>query len=125
MKWYLDVLKNYATFTGRARRTEYWMFQLINVAIILVLELLIFLLPREALVFAAIPVVLYALAVLVPNIAVTARRLHDTGRSGWWMLISFVPFVGGIVLLVFTVMDSEPQPNMHGPNPKTMAPAYA
>jgi len=124
MKWYLDVLTNYATFTGRARRTEYWMFSLISAVIVVVLCLVAFLLPREIGLYVLILAGLYNLAVLVPSVAVTARRLHDTGRSGWWMLISFVPG-GGIVVFVFSVMDSEPQPNIYGPNPKAMAPAYA
>lgn len=64
------------------------------------------------------PLGLYLMAVIVPGLAVTIRRLHDTGRSGWWILISFVPFVGGIILLIFMCLDSEPGPNPHGVNPK-------
>src|SRR4051794_8393565 len=63
---------------------------------------------------------LYSLAVLLPSIAVTVRRLHDTGRSGWWILISLIPIIGGIVLLVFMVLDSEPGVNQYGPNPKAV-----
>src|ERR687885_610071 len=61
---------------------------------------------------------LYSLAVLIPSIAVTVRRLHDTGRTGWWILIGLIPFIGGIILLIFMVLDSEPGTNQYGPNPK-------
>ena len=62
---------------------------------------------------------LYDLAVLIPSIAVTVRRLHDTGRTGWWILIGLIPVIGGIVLLIFMLLDSEPGENQYGPNPKT------
>jgi uncharacterized membrane protein YhaH (DUF805 family) len=62
--------------------------------------------------------IVFSLAMLVPGIAVTVRRLHDTGRSGWWILISLIPFLGWIVLLVFMVLDSHPGDNEYGPNPK-------
>lgn len=65
---------------------------------------------------------IYSLAVLIPAIAVGVRRLHDTGRSGWWMLIALVPFIGSIVLIVFFVLDSDPGTNQYGPNPKLLAP---
>jgi uncharacterized membrane protein YhaH (DUF805 family) len=114
MNWYLEVLKNkYAEFNGRARRTEFWMYALINFLIILVLQLLMIKIPVLGLL-----VLLYSLAVLVPGLAVGVRRLHDTNRSGWWLLISLVPFVGGIVLLVFMCLDGTPGDNQFGPNPK-------
>ena len=113
MSWYLQALRKYAVFDGRAHRTEYWMFILFNVIITLVLYLI------EAL--AGGPGVLgglYGLAVLIPGIAVAVRRLHDTNRSGWWWLIGLIPLVGTIVLLVFLVQDSQPGENQYGPNPK-------
>jgi uncharacterized membrane protein YhaH (DUF805 family) len=61
---------------------------------------------------------IYSLAVLIPSLAVTVRRLHDTGRTGWWILIGLIPVIGGIVLLIFMVLDSEPGANQYGPNPK-------
>ena len=61
---------------------------------------------------------LYSLAILLPSLAVTVRRLHDTGRTGWWVLISLVPVIGGLILLIFMVLDSEPGTNQYGPNPK-------
>ncbi|HEY9433145.1 MAG TPA: DUF805 domain-containing protein [Blastocatellia bacterium] len=119
MNWYLDVLKKYAVFNGRARRKEYWMFFLFNVIISIVLLIVDGILGTSAVpgtmgLFGAI----YLLALLVPGIAVAVRRLHDTGRSGWWILIGLVPFVGGIVLIVFLVQDSTPGENQFGKNPK-------
>jgi uncharacterized membrane protein YhaH (DUF805 family) len=126
MNWYIDVLRRYAQFDGRARRTEYWMFTLFNALIYMAYCIFAVLVvavlghhgdsPMAMVVFA--PIWLYALAVLVPGLAVTVRRLHDQGKSGWWILISLVPFVGGLVLLIFMCMDSEPGPNVYGPNPK-------
>jgi len=113
MNWYLDVLKKYATFTGRARRTEYWMFALFNIIIIAVLTFLDTLMGIPGVLSG-----LYSLAVFLPGLAVAVRRLHDTGKSGWWILIALVPFIGFIVLLVFMVLDSQPGENQHGPNPK-------
>lgn len=121
MKEYLDVLKKYATFTGRSRRREYWMFALIHTLIYMALWGAGFVVDIMALV-----AILYALALLIPNLAVTVRRLHDTGRSGWWILIALVPFVGVIVLIVFLALDSKPGDNAHGANPKGIgAPAPA
>jgi uncharacterized membrane protein YhaH (DUF805 family) len=118
MDWYLEVLKKYAVFSGRARRKEYWMFTLFNVLISIVLAIVDRVLgfgenggtgPLGA---------LYSLAVLIPSLAVSVRRLHDTGRSGWWLLLGLVPCVGFIVLLIFMVQDSQPGANEYGPNPK-------
>src|SRR5918912_3057743 len=117
--WYLEVLKKYAVFDGRARRQEYWMFILFNIIITAVLALidsLIGTVIRQA--GFGLLQGLYDLAVLIPSIAVTVRRLHDTGRTGWWILIGLIPLIGGIVLLVFMVLDSEPGANQYGPNPK-------
>lgn len=118
MNWYLEVLKKYAVFQGRARRKEYWMFQLINFIILIVLRIIGGVLEMHtygddmnAL------MAIYSLAVLLPNIGVQVRRLHDTGRTGWWILIGLIPLIGFIVLLVFDVLDSEPD-NQYGPNPK-------
>jgi len=113
MEWYLAVLKKYAVFSGRARRKEYWFFVLFSVIISLVLGVV------DG--FAGLGGVLgglYALAVLIPSIAVGVRRLHDTGRSGWWLLIGFIPLIGLIVLIVFMVGDSESGSNQYGVNPK-------
>jgi uncharacterized membrane protein YhaH (DUF805 family) len=115
INWYMHVLTNYAQFSGRARRAEYWNFFLVNLIIMLVLE---FVLGFMHLGFIAY---LYSLAVLIPSIAVGIRRLHDTNRSGWWLLISLVPFVGIVVVLVLLALEGTPGPNQYGPDPKAMA----
>ena len=119
MNWYLKVLKQYADFSGRARRKEYWMFVLFNlifaiVAMILdnILGLTVGVLPYGVFYF------LYTLAVLIPGLAVAVRRLHDVGRSGWMILIALIPLIGAIWLLVLMVADSNPGKNQYGSNPK-------
>ena len=119
MDWYLKVLKNYVGFGGRARRKEYWMFTLFSTIFALVAMVLdnVLGLASEQLHYGPI-YGLYALAVFLPSLAVCVRRLHDTGRSAWWLLIAFVPLLGAIVLLVFMVLEGEHGPNAHGPDPK-------
>lgn len=124
MHWYLDVLKKYAVFSGRARRMEYWMFALINFVITIVLAIIDGMVGLGGESYGVLSG-LYTLAVLIPSLAVSVRRLHDTGRSGWWLLIALIPILGGLVLLVFMVLDSEAGPNQYGPSPKAEpAPAY-
>lgn len=115
MNWYTAVLKNYAGFSGRARRQEYWMFALFNFIIVFVLELLAFL-TKPLILFIVVGI--YALAVLLPSLAVVVRRLHDTNRSGAWFFIAFVPLVGGIMLLVYLCTEGTRGPNQYGPDPK-------
>ena len=121
MNWYIEVLKKYAVFGGRACRKEYWMFVLFNLIIVFVLGLIegiAGIAPKsEQSVLAS----LYMLAILIPGIAVAVRRLHDTNRSGLWVLIGLVPLIGGIVLLVFMVQNSQTGENQYGPNPKEVA----
>jgi len=119
MNWYLQALKKYATFEGRARRKEFWFFALFNFLAILVLALIdgaLGTFSKEA--GLGLLSGIYVLAIFIPSIAVTVRRLHDTDRSGWWILISFLQLIGGLVLLVFEVLDSTPGENRYGPNPK-------
>jgi len=113
MNWYIDVIKNkYAKFDGRAGRPEYWFFILFNIIALVALAGLAQI-PRVGVVFGVLYLV-YALGVLVPGIAVTLRRLHDTDRSGWWVLIGFIPIVG-IVLLVFVLLPGTQGNNRFGP----------
>ena len=112
------VLSKYATFSGRARRSEFWWFNLATTVTFLVIELAVAATNSRAL---AIFGILVALAVVVPSWGVLVRRLHDTGRSGWWYFISAVPLVGLIVILVFAVQDSQAGPNRYGPPPKGLA----
>jgi uncharacterized membrane protein YhaH (DUF805 family) len=115
MQWFLKALQQYADFDGRARRTEYWMYTLFwgvfYIAVILVDVLLAVSIGIFGLTF------IYLLGTIVPSLAVGARRLHDTGRSGWFQLISLIPF-GSIVLIVFYVEDGHPGANQYGMNPK-------
>ena len=119
MNWYLEVLKKYAVFEGRARRKEYWFFILFNVFISMALGIIDRLTgnvnPETGL---GILSGIYALGVLIPGLAVSVRRLHDTGRSGWWLLITFIPVLGAIVFFFFMVFDSDPGSNEYGPSPK-------
>lgn len=116
MEWYIDVLKKYVVFEGRARRKEYWMFALFNFTIIVALSVVEALLEMPPFIS-----LIYQLAVLLPSLAVSVRRLHDTNRSGWWMLLVLVPIVGPIVLLVFFALEGKPEENQHGVNPKMAA----
>jgi len=119
MNWYIEALKKYAVFGGRARRKEYWFFALFNIIISIVLAVI----DGVTGSFSAEAGVgllggIYTLAVLIPGIAVSVRRLHDTDRSGWWLFIALIPLIGAIVLLVFMVQDSKPGQNQYGANPK-------
>jgi uncharacterized membrane protein YhaH (DUF805 family) len=119
MSWYIEVLKKYATFSGRARRKEYWMFVLFNIIFSIVATVIDNLLGTTQESGYGILSSIYSLAVLVPGLAVSVRRLHDIGKSGWWLLIALIPLIGAIWLLVLTVTDSQPGDNEYGPNPKT------
>jgi len=119
MHWYIDVLRKYFGFDGRARRSEYWMFALISSIIFGGFAVIDYLTGTWNAEFTlGVTSGIYLLAVLLPSIAVTVRRLHDTDRTGWWMLIGIVPLIGPIVMFIFTVLDSTPGPNRYGPNPK-------
>lgn len=119
MNYYTDVLKKYTVFDGRARRKEYWMFTLWNFIVSFAITIVFGFIGAITNVHGLVVVTwLYGLAVLLPALGVAVRRLHDTGRTGWWLFIGFIPFVGAIVLLVFMVLDSNPGENKYGPNPK-------
>ncbi|MBA2618386.1 MAG: DUF805 domain-containing protein [Rubrobacter sp.] len=120
MSWFVAALKKYAVFGGRSRRKEYWFFVLFS-AIISVVLIIIDAAIGTFSSSAGIGLLsgIYSLAILVPSIAVSVRRLHDIDRTGWWVLISLVPIIGAVVLLVFAVLDSTPGSNRYGPNPKT------
>ncbi|MDO6761407.1 DUF805 domain-containing protein [Tamlana sp. 2_MG-2023] len=120
MNWYLKVLKQYTDFNGRARRKEFWMFLLFNMIFAIVAMILDNVLGIAMGELGYGPIYgIYALFVLIPGIAVSVRRLHDIGKSGWWLLISLIPLIGGIWLLVLYCQDSEAGSNKWGPNPKS------
>lgn len=108
MNWYMTVLKKYAEFNGRARRTEFWMFVLINAIIGWALNFVGMMLLGES---GAMLGLLYNLAVLLPSIGVGIRRMHDTNRSGWWILLPFVN-------IYFWILEGDRGPNQYGPDPK-------
>lgn len=112
MDWYLKVLNQYADFGGRARRKEYWMFILFNALFTAVAGAVGAILGTEL-----IPG-LYSLVIFIPLLAVSVRRLHDTGKSGWMILIGLIPLIGQIWLLILFVTDGEPGVNQYGANPK-------
>jgi uncharacterized membrane protein YhaH (DUF805 family) len=121
MNWYFDALKKYAVFSGRARRKEYWFYQLFNTLIVIaliVVDSMTGTMSKSA--HMGFLSLLFILATILPSLGVLIRRLHDTNRSGWWFFIGLVPLVGPIVLLVFTLLDSQPVTNQYGPNPKAV-----
>jgi len=113
MNYYVSVLSNYANFSGRARRAEFWNFILINVLIYCVLAMLIF----AGTAFGVL-IVIYALGVLIPSLAVRVRRMHDLGKSGWYILVSLIPVVGIVWMLVLLCTAGEEGTNEYGPDPK-------
>lgn len=119
ISWFMAVLKKYSDFEGRARRKEYWNFMLIYALIIIPLGFIDILTGTMVLeIGIGFLSGIFMLYTLCPMIAVTARRLHDINRSGWWQLINLMPMIGFIVMLVFTVKDSDPEKNEYGENPK-------
>ena len=113
MDWYLKVIKQYAVFDGRAGRQEFWMFILINLAISIVLSVVEGIIGLNGILSG-----LYSLAVLLPTIGVSIRRLHDTGRPGWWLLMCFVPIIGIIVLIIFYAQEGQSGSNQYGASPQ-------
>jgi|TARA_B110000483_G_scaffold99953_1_gene122669 uncharacterized membrane protein YhaH (DUF805 family) len=124
MNWYLDVLKTKcATFSGRAQRKEYWYFVLFNLivsAVLVGIDTQVGALNANT--GLGVLSGIYCLAVLIPGLAVCIRRLHDTNRSAWWLLITLVPFIGSFVLLFFMVSNSDAETNKYGANPKKQEP---
>jgi uncharacterized membrane protein YhaH (DUF805 family) len=119
MNWYLKVLKQYADFDGRARRKEYWMFVIFNIVVAFVLGFIDGIIGTyDAQTGYGVLGGLYTLAVLIPGLAVGVRRLHDVGKSGWMLLIAFIPLVGAIWLLVLFATDGNPNENKYGVNQK-------
>lgn len=114
MNWYISVLKQYAVFSGRARRTEYWMFVLCNVIVMQLLGMVDKLIGGDKEFISGI----YSLAVLLPSLAVAARRLHDTDRSAWWLLLGLIPIIGTLVLIYFMICNGQQGPNRFGDDPK-------
>lgn len=126
MNWYLEVIKNnYANFSGRARRKEYWMFTLVNTIIITVLYAILISSVdmntgemNSLGSIAGIIIGIYSLAIIIPSLAVTIRRFHDQDKSGWMFLLAFIPAVGGLIVFVFMCLEGTKGDNRFGPDPK-------
>ena len=119
MNWYVKVLKNYLNFEGRARRKEYWMFVLFSLIISIVLGIVDGILGMKTSTGIGMLGAVYSLGVIIPSIAVGARRLHDIDKSGWWQLIGIIPLLGWIVLIVWAATEGNHGSNRYGPDPKT------
>ena len=117
MEWYLAPWKKFAEFSGRARRREYWTFFLGNMIVVVVLSMIERAMGMAGEYGTGILVTLFSLAILIPSLAAAIRRLHDTNRSGWWILLGFIPVIG-LVLLVFLLLDGTPGANDYGADPK-------
>lgn len=118
MSWYLAALRRFADFRGRARRREYWSFFVGNVLVGLALGFVDALIQGTAGAGVGVLGLLFVAMVVVPGLAASVRRLHDTGRSGWWLLVALVPILGPLSLLAFYLQDGDPGPNRFGPSPK-------
>ncbi|TMP79535.1 DUF805 domain-containing protein [Pseudoalteromonas sp. S983] len=115
MEHYMNALRSYADFSGRNRRKAYWMFVLFNTIFSIICNVI------DSALGTMFIGSIYSLALLIPGLSAGARRLHDTGRSGWWQLLWLVPIIGWIVLIVFLAQDSHEGENDFGPNPKELA----
>ena len=114
LQYYLTAMRKWNCFSGRARRSEYWYFVLTNALILLLLAAILD--PQD---LGALFFFVYFLCFQVAGLAVMVRRLHDINKSGWWYLLSFIPFIGGVVLFIFSVLDGDRGPNRYGLDPKT------
>lgn len=117
MNWYLKVLKQYADFKGRARRKEYWMFVLFHIIAVILTVIIDSIIGTE---FNGVGFfyIIYLLLTIIPGLAVSARRMHDIGKSGAWFLINFIPLIGPFWFLILTCMEGEARSNQWGENPK-------
>lgn len=128
-KYYLNIItKKFSDFKGRARRKEYWMYSLFQGVIGFSLYLISFIFftnildysNEKGLYSSLLLFVIFLMLHFIPNIAITVRRLHDTGKSGWWYLLSLIPYIGPFILLIFLVLDSSEEENQWGVNPKSI-----
>lgn len=135
MDSYLACLRKYADFSGRARRREFWIFTLANMAIMFALLVIDLIIggtndngngaPSLTTALILLLLFLFYLAIVIPSVAVQVRRLHDIGKSGWWWFIQWVPIIGGIWLFILFLSESQPGSNQWGPNPKEIGAAVA
>ncbi|WP_028862998.1 DUF805 domain-containing protein [Psychromonas aquimarina] len=112
MNYFIKALQQYADFSGRARRKEYWMFVLFYMIIAVVASII------DGLIAMPIFTAILSLALFIPSLSLATRRLHDTGRSGWWQLIALIPLIGAVILIIFFVQNGQQEDNFYGFNPK-------
>lgn len=123
MNSYFKALKNYAVFGGRSTRKEFWYFVLFNLVAYYILwnvDIIIDFPASKEKGYVGMLGSVFTLAILIPTVAVSVRRLHDTNRSGWWFFLGLIPFIS-IIFLVFMVQDSQSGENQYGPNTKVAA----
>ena len=119
-----SVFSKYADFSGRATRSEYWYFYLFNFLVVMVYYIALFAMlgsgsrDSSAVGYLSVMIIIYALVMTIPSLAVSVRRLHDTGHSGWWIFLNLIPVIGSIVLFIWFITDSDPDTNEYGDNPK-------
>ena len=121
--YYLAVIKKYAVFEGRSRRSEYWYFALVNVIISVIYNIIISIVGNSASIVLGITFIyaVYSLALIVPGIAVSIRRMHDIGKKGWWLFINLIPIVGPIWFIVLLATGGNTGDNQYGHDPKNVA----
>ncbi|MCE0801210.1 DUF805 domain-containing protein [Buttiauxella sp. A2-C1_F] len=120
MDWYFKVLKNYLGFSGRARRKEFWMFILVNLVLTVVLSILDKMLGLRIAGDEGLLTTVYGVLIFLPYWAVQFRRLHDTDRSAWWLLLLLIPLVGWLIILAFNCQNGTPGENEYGADPKRL-----
>lgn len=118
MDWYINVLRNYVGFGGRARHKEFWMFMLVNIIFAFVLGVLDKMLGWQRAGGEGVLTTIYAILVFLPSWAVQFRRLHDTDRTAWWLVLLLIPVIGWLVIILFSCQDGTPGENRFGPDPK-------
>ncbi len=121
MDWYLKVLRNYIGFRGRARRKEYWMFILVNIVLTGVLGIVDKILGLQLGGGEGVLTTVYGVLIFLPWWVVQFRRLHDTDRSAWWLLLLLIPVIGWLVIIAFNCQSGTPGENRFGPDPKQVA----
>ncbi|MBZ5200582.1 DUF805 domain-containing protein [Planomicrobium chinense] len=118
MKEFIDVFKKTFDFSGRSRRKEYWLFVLFTTVISIVLSIIDVIAGLQLTEDIGVLGGLFSLLIIIPTFSVTVRRLHDIGRSGWWVLLTFIPLIGWMTLFIFSLLDSQSGTNAYGPSPK-------